>query len=88
MTEEKQMTEKKNKSKLQEIINNHRLNNDKSDKRAQDILSLIRNKKTVATIMFEKAVQHQMMHLSQSDMHRIVAQKFDDARKPDLEDLN
>lgn len=82
------MTEKKNKSKLQEIINNHRLNNDKSEKRAQDILSLIRNKKTVATVMFEKAVQHQMMQLSQSDMHRIVAQKFDDARQPDLEDLN
>jgi len=59
-----------------------------SEKRAEDILNLIRNKKTVAKIMFEKAVQHQMMHLSQSEMHMIVAEKFDDARQPDPEDLN
>ena len=88
MTEEKQMTKNTKKSKLQELFQNHPFNKDRPEKRAEDILNLIRNKKTVATIMFEKAVQHQMMHLSQSDMHRIVAQKFDDTRQPDPEDLN
>ena len=60
------MTKDTKKSKLQEIIDNHRLNNNKSEKRAQDILSLIRGRE------FETRKEEARKRASKYDIMDIV----------------
>lgn len=81
------MTKHTKKSKLTEMFSKFNKSNPTSEKRAQDILNLIRNKKSIAAEVFIKTVQQQMFYLNQSDMHKIVAEQFDIRRQPTPEDL-
>lgn len=71
------MTEDTKKPKLKELFQNHPFNQVKPEKRAEDLLNLIRDKKKVAEIAMRKYIDHYCGHLSQSDMHRLVADQYD-----------
>lgn len=81
------MTKDTKKSKLTEMFPKFDNSNPTPEQRKQDILNLIRNRKSMAAEVFIKTVQQQMLYLNQSDMHKIVAEQFDISRQPTPEDL-
>ena len=82
------MTKHTKKSKLTEMFQTFNRDNISSNKRAQDILNAIRNSKKTHTIQFSIAVREAMKYLTQSELHRVVANEADWTEQKSASDLN
>ena len=82
------MTKNTKKSKLQELFQNHPFNKDRPEKRAEDILNAIRNSKRSHEVKLTIAVRQAMTHMTQSEIHRLVANEADHAERKSARDFN
>lgn len=82
------MTKDTKKSKLKEMFKTFNRDEIASDKRAQDILNAIRNSKKNHELRFATAAREAIKYLTQSELHRVVANEADWAEKKTLNDLN
>jgi hypothetical protein len=67
------MTKDTKKSTLKELFTTFNRDNISSDKRAQDILNAIRSSKKTHEVKLTIAVRQAMTHMTQSEIHRLVA---------------
>jgi len=82
------MTKDTKKSKLKEMFQTFNRDNISSDKRAQDILNAIRNSKRSHEVKLTIAVRQAMTHMTQSEIHRLVANEADHAERKSASDFN
>ena len=82
------MTKHTKKSKLKEMFKTFDQDTVSSDKRAEDILNAIRNSKRSHEIKFTIAVRQAMQFLTQSELHRVIANEADHAERRSSSDLN
>jgi hypothetical protein len=82
------MTKDTKKSKLKQMFQTFNRDNISSDKRAQDILNAIRNSKRSHEIKLTIAVREAMTHMTQSEIHRLVANEADHAERKSARDFN
>lgn len=82
------MTKDTKKSKLKEMFQTFSRDNISSDKRAQDILNAIRNSKRSHEVKLTIAVRQAMTHMTQSEIHRLVANEADHAERKSASDFN
>jgi hypothetical protein len=82
------MTKDTKKSKLKEMFQTFNRDNISSDKRAQDILNAIRNSKKSHEVKLTIAVRQAMTHMTQSEIHRLVANEADHAERKSASDFN
>jgi len=82
------MTKDTKKSKLKEMFQTFNRDNISSDKRAQDILNAIRNSKKTHEVKLTIAVRQAMTHMTQSEIHRLVANEADHAERKSASDFN
>ena len=82
------MTKDTKKSKLKEMFQTFSRDNISSDKRAQDILNAIRNSKKSHEVKLTIAVRQAMTHMTQSEIHRLVANEADHAERKSASDFN
>ena len=82
------MTKHTKKSKLKEMFQTFNRDNISSDKRAQDILNAIRNSKRSHEVKLTIAVRQAMTHMTQSEIHRLVANEADHAERKSASDFN
>ncbi len=82
------MSKDKKKSTLKELFTTFNRNNISSDKRAQDILNAIRNRKKSHEVKLTIAVREAMTHMTQSEIHRLVANEADHAERKSARDFN
>ena len=82
------MTKNTKKSKLKEMFQTFNRDNISSDKRAQDILNAIRNSKKSHEVKLTIAVRQAMTHMTQSEIHRLVANEADHAERKSASDFN
>jgi hypothetical protein len=82
------MTKNTKKSKLKEMFKTFNQDTVSSDKRAEDILNAIRNSKRSHEIKLTIALRQAMTHMTQSEIHRLVANEADHAERKSASDLN
>jgi len=82
------MTKDTKKSKLKQMFQTFNRDNISSDKRAQDILNAIRNSKRSHEVKLTIAVRQAMTHMTQSEIHRLVANEADHAERKSARDFN
>ena len=82
------MTKDTKKSKLKQMFQTFNRDNISSDKRAQDILNAIRNSKRSHEVKLTIAVRQAMTHMTQSEIHRLVANEADHAERKSASDFN
>ena len=82
------MTKDTKKSKLKQMFQTFNRDNISSDKRAQDILNAIRNSKKTHEVKLTIAVREAMTHMTQSEIHRLVANEADHAERKSARDFN
>jgi hypothetical protein len=82
------MTKDTKKSKLKQMFQTFNRDNISSDKRAQDILNAIRNSKKTHEVKLTIAVRQAMTHMTQSEIHRLVANEADHAERKSASDFN
>ena len=82
------MTKDTKKSKLKQMFQTFNRDNISSDKRAQDILNAIRNSKRSHEVKLTIAVREAMTHMTQSEIHRLVANEADHAERKSASDFN
>ncbi len=82
------MTKDTKKSKLKEMFQTFNRDNISSDKRAQDILNAIRSSKKSHEVKLTIAVRQAMTHMTQSEIHRLVANEADHAERKSASDFN
>ena len=82
------MTKDTKKSKLKQMFQTFNRDSISSDKRAQDILNAIRNSKRSHEVKLTIAVRQAMTHMTQSEIHRLVANEADHAERKSASDFN
>jgi hypothetical protein len=63
-------------------------NNITPNKRAEDILNAIRSSKKTHEVKLTIAVRQAMTHMTQSEIHRLVANEADHAERKSASDFN